>query len=180
MYHSYMRLAHKKKGFTLIELLIVVSIITIISGAVIPGFSNYIAHQNVIQSLEKVIDDIRTVQNKALSGELSNTVISSNKPEYWGIQYTQNATTYNYFVSYDKNSCLPSEYSNQGVSKPLPGGMLIRSASKCVFFDFGSANTYSSGSATIIVGPENVNTGCLRVELNAVGLVQKVENSTCN
>ena len=57
------------KGFTLIELLIVVTIMAVLTGALIPSFSKYIDNQNVRQALEQVKDDLRNTQNNALTGE---------------------------------------------------------------------------------------------------------------
>ena len=74
-----------QKAFTLIELLIVVSLITIITGALLPSFNNYIDAQNVKQAQEQVEDELRTLQNKALNGENASVELASGQVEYWGV-----------------------------------------------------------------------------------------------
>ena len=77
--------AQKLEGFTLIELLIVVSIITILSGVMLPGFSNYISGQSRRQAIEQVEDDLRTLENKALAGDSVLDVLPNGlQPLYWG------------------------------------------------------------------------------------------------
>lgn len=48
----------------------VVSIIAIIGGGIIPSFSQYLNDQNLKQAQEQLKSDLRTIQNKALTGPL--------------------------------------------------------------------------------------------------------------
>lgn len=168
-------------GFTLIELLISISIITIITGASLPSFNNYINNQNTKQSQEKVKDDLRTVQNRALNGQDALVELSSTKVEYWGIEYVQDSGTYTYFISVDTSTCGASATRQDfRVSDPLPAGNVVRSASGCVFFSFDNADASfnPSAAATIIVGPASGSTGCKRVTVSASGLIQTNDSET--
>ena len=80
------------KAFTFIELLISVSIIIIITGALIPSFSGYIRKQPGKNERFQFINDIRSMQNKALTGSLSDKNISGVPgttiyPKYWVLKY---------------------------------------------------------------------------------------------
>ena len=59
-------------GFTLIELLIVVSIISVLTGSILPSFNTYITNQNLRQAQEQVKNDMKSTQIKALAGAFSD------------------------------------------------------------------------------------------------------------
>jgi len=180
-----MKPAPSQKGFTLIELLIVISLIIIITGAVVPSYNTYIDNQNVKQAQEMVKDDLRTVQNKALNGELAQTELPNpgdDKVEYWGIEFVQNSPNYTYFISVDTTTCGGGgTREDQRTSNILPGESVIRSPDGCVFFSFSNGDIVSTlNSDKVTVGPDNGEaTGCRRLNVSSNGLIQLEAGGTC-
>jgi len=180
-----MKPALSLKGFTLIELLIVISLIIIITGAVVPSFNTYIDNQNVKQAQEAVKDDLRTVQNKALNGEQAQTELPNpgdTKVAYWGVEFVQDSPTYTYFISVDATTCGGGvTRSDQRVSNPLPGGSVIRSPGGCVFFSYSNGDIISTlNSDKVIVGANDGEaTGCKRLNVTANGLIQLEAGGGC-
>ena len=113
-----MRLPKYSSGFTIIELLISMSIIAILAGGIVPSFSKYINDQNLKQAQEQLKSDLRTVQNRALTGALSDRVINDVRVSHWGVLFTSGSgTSLQYFVSTLDSSCPPSAgtFENQGI-----------------------------------------------------------------
>lgn len=156
----------RTNAFTLIELMIVISIITIVSGVSIPAFSRYIRKQNLKQAYEQIKSDFRTVQNKALTGALSDQKVGSPPldMEFWGISFTEDSPTYTYFISATDSSCDTIE--TQGTSKF--SNDIVSKMNACVFF------SVSNGGIT---GPSPVTLGYLgkdenrTLNFNEVGLI---------
>lgn len=158
-------------GFTLLELMITVSIIGILSAGMIPAFSKYIRNQNLKQAQEQLKSDLRSTQNKALTGALSDQGYS-----YWGMMFTKGSNIYNYFVAYDTTSCPPPSGpppgTSQGSSK-FTTGLNIQSDTGCIFFSF--ANGDISGIASpLIVGYSA--TESKQVIFNSAGLIYTTNN----
>lgn len=173
-----------RPGFTIIELLIVVSIIAVITASVLPNFNNYLNNQNLRQAVEMIKDDFRTVQNRALNGEESTTEIGGVRVGYWGVQYSQNSQTYQYFISTINTGCSSGAITRQNIktSTRLPGDLVVRSANGCIYVSFNNAenNFVPAAIATIIVGPPApASTGCRRISISSAGLIT-VENETVN
>jgi prepilin-type N-terminal cleavage/methylation domain-containing protein len=175
-----MRFSARNSGFTLIELLVVVSLITIMTGGLIPSFTAYLDDQNLKQAQEAVKNDLRSVQNKALAGSLSDdpTVV------YWGIEFTNGTSTgpykYNYATS-NQTNC--TNLSNKSASEALPGSIVIRRGAGtspfCVFFSV--ANGDLAGNGTVVVGKFG-ETGdkCRQVTISANGLIVATQGKvTC-
>ena len=167
--------SNNNKGFIFIELLIVVSLITLISAATLPGFNSYIKSQNLKQAAEQVSSDLRTVQNKALGGVLS----SESSVAYWGASSSANSS----FISSNTFSESGSAQSNNEESPNLPGDLVIRNNS-LILFDMFKGNGYTlSGSplsitrcnaagsnCRIIVGLSDA-TKCSAVLVNTAGAI---------
>ena len=172
------------RGFTLIELLIVISLVTIITGAVIPSFNSYIDNQGVKQAQETIKDDLRTVQNKALNGEKATVELGTpaETVEYWGIEFSQDSTTYTTFISTDQSTCNGGATRQDEVtSRPLPGGNVVRSPDDCVWFSFANGDATSS-NGTITVGPlVGGNDVCRRVVAASSGLIyaEGIDEDAC-
>jgi len=160
-------------GFTLVELLIVVSIIIVMSSFLIPGFTNYIDSQNIIQAKETLKSDLRTVQNRALTGESS----SDPNVEYWGIRFpSDNATQYNTFKSLENTATACNNATSTKTSEILPGGTVVRDAGgACVFFSIrnGDANVVNKANNTFGLGYSG-DSPCQGVEVNSAGLIRGV------
>ena len=178
-----MKPALPQKGFTLIELLIVISLIIIITGAVIPSFNTYINNQNVKQSQEALKDDMRTIQNKALNGELAQTELGGNKVKYWGIEFVQGSPTYTYFISVDTSTCGGGvTRQDQRVSDALPGESVIRNPDGCVFFSFSNGDIVSTlnGDKVTVGADDGQVAGCRRLNVTDNGLIQVEAGELCS
>ncbi len=163
-------------GFTLLELMIVVTIIGIISAGLIPGFSNYIRSQNLKQAQEQLKSDMRTVQNKALTGALSDQLLGSTYIKYWGIKFVNGQSAYDYFVSISSAACPAGPPYAAGVYQgkgSFGSDLKIQNASTCVFFDMSNgdiaSSLISSGSGAALVGYSA--TELKRVFFNSYGLI---------
>jgi len=175
-----------QSGFTLIELLIVISLIVVITGAVVPSFNTYIDNQNVKQAQQTVIDDLRTVQNKALNGELAQTELglgSDEKVEYWGVEFTPGSDTYDLFISVNTSTCAgvePSRRQEVSTSKKLPGGSVVRSNSGCMFISYDNGDIANTITDTITVGPAVAAVDvCRRITVSTNGLIQAEGGTGC-
>ncbi|HSX39429.1 MAG TPA: type II secretion system protein [Candidatus Saccharimonadales bacterium] len=177
----------KTTGFTLIELLVVVSLIAIITGAIVPTFSAYIQNQNVRQAQEQIKSDLRTVENRALTGYGN----SSGTIQYWGLLIRQdNATSYYYFSSATNDLAACNAASTAEKSNTIPGSVVIRNgvaSNWCIFFSLLNGDVsvikagYSSGAFPVISVGSQTGTNCGYVSLNSAGLITKTSavNNTC-
>jgi len=150
-----------KHGFTLIELLIVISILAILTGAVIPSFNKYTKDQNLKQAQEQVINDLRSIQNNALVGAEA-THFSS--PNYWGIHFLADQE-YRFIIS-PSETCAWGVYTDMRPQNrgKLPGGAAIKN-SGCIFFSFKNGDS------------SNTNGNLVRVELSGSYLCVRVHNT---
>lgn len=170
----------QQKGFTLVELLLVVSLIAVMSSFLIPGFSNYINTQNIRQAQESIKSDLRTVQNKALTG------VSSSDPlvSYWGLKVlSQNASTYVFFKSNtnDAGACdaVDAAVADE-TSDNLPGDVVVIDANgACVFFSLrnGDATIANLGGSDILPVGYAGEAPCSGVQINSAGMIRGVD--TC-
>ncbi len=150
-----MSLPKYSKGFTLLELLISISIIGIIAGGIIPSFSGYIKNQNLQQAQEMLKSELRTIQNKALTGALSDLQIpqdSGNYAQYWGVYFSSDSgATVEYFVSASNAPCLPVARVNQGTFK-LSNDVKYYGNPGCMFFNIRNGDiTTTTPSEQIIL-----------------------------
>jgi prepilin-type N-terminal cleavage/methylation domain-containing protein len=162
-------------GFTLLELMIVVTIIGIISAGLIPNFSTYIRNQNLKQAQEQLKSDMRTVQNKALTGALTDQKLGGVSIKYWGIKFVGGLSTYDYFVS-TATVCPVPPYSSgvyQGRGSFGSNLKIQSSSTQCVFFSVSngdvSSSLISSGTGTALVGYSAIE--LKSVFFNSAGLI---------
>lgn len=146
-------LLSSKRGFTIIELLVVIVIIILITGGILPSFNSYIDNQYLVQAQQQVVDDLRSVQNRALTGDRSNYTFpaTGNHPGFWGMRFQDGARDYTYFVSEQAN---PDACNNLGfddanlirTSDRLPGSnsVIDLDTTSCLFF------SYISGDVTFV------------------------------
>ena len=99
------------RGFTLIELLISVSIIAILSAAIIPSFTDFTGSQILTQAFKTLRSDLRTAQLHSLSG-----VTYGGDSKAWGINLVLNDNKYVVFVCNPVSN--PSEYTEYVYSHP--------------------------------------------------------------
>ena len=130
------------RGFTLVELLVVVGIITIITGATIPAFSVYLKNQNLTQAKSQLKSDLRSVQNRALTGVHFDQKVNGNDVKFWGFRISKSSLTgYSYFISDVDTNCTAVPAQQAGLSLPgtlsLPQGVtfvLPPNTDLCLFF----------------------------------------------
>ena len=124
-------------GFTLIELLIVIAIIGILSAIAIPSFSSFNNKQRLSQAAKQVKNDLRSAQNRAISGI---------EGKAWGINIAPGASYYTMFkcpttATYTLTNC------SSVAQKTIPSGFTIRNPSfSDLVFDVVSGNVYVNGS----------------------------------
>lgn len=154
-----------QQGFTLLELLISISIIAVISGSLIPGFSTYSRNQNLRQAQEQVKSDLRTVQNFALTG-----TESADNLEFWGLSFIQGSGRYEFFTAQTASDCVGDPgYTSYKQSEILPAGIVVRSASECVYFRFSDGGSPADDSVRI--GYPSPATDCADVNIDSGGLI---------
>lgn len=168
------------QGFTLVELLVVISIIALLTGAIIPSFSNYIKNQNLRQAQEQLKSDLRTTQNKALTGTGTDTTV-----KYWGVHLLDGSNFYYTFSSTSNTAACPatfdlgskpSEWLTYTKSDNLTAGATIdiNGTNACLYFSNDtSATTFvtsnfqtCTGTLSITSSPAPNNFTCLNVTLN--------------
>lgn len=135
-----MNLPKYSRGFTIIELLISMSIIAIIAGGIIPTFSSYIRNQNLKQAQEQLKSDLRTVQNRALTGSLSNQTVSSDDDyiQYWGVRFVATSGSGTEMVSFvSTGTSCPPTYGTDSIEQDgfsLPNGAVYYiTGGNCMF-----------------------------------------------
>lgn len=164
-----------QQGFTLIELLLVVALIAILSSFLLPGFTNYIDSQNLNQGVEQIKSDLRSAQNKAISG------VDASNPDtnYWGLKFTEGASVYEEFKSTGNSNC--ADITGTGKSESLLGGVVITGVDVtnggCVFFSLrnGDANVIGTvfPNRIDVTYPGDVATN--GVEINSAGRIRGVD-----
>ena len=178
--HMNMNLPKYSKGFTLLELLVSVSIIGIIAGGIIPSFSGYIKNQNLQQAQEQFKSELRTIQNKALTGSLSDTLIGGSYAEYWGLRFlpSDSGSSIEYFISVTNSDCpagvIPSTHNPGSFS--ISNNILYYNAPDCIFFNIknGDITTLVPANATSVnLNFQNKKDGDSgkNVNFNASGLI---------
>jgi prepilin-type N-terminal cleavage/methylation domain-containing protein len=181
------------RGFTLVELLLTVTIIALISAATIPSFVGYIKNQGVRQAQESLKSDLRSSQNKSLTGASSNQTIGGNPVLYWGVKLFRSAGAtvgkYEYFIAANNTSCAYAATELQGSSN-LPQNVEFKIAGDaCIFFSLANGGISYAGSVLpsagnitrVLVGYVNENSAgsCRSVYLNPQGLIYSTNLDIC-
>jgi len=181
-----MKISAQRSGFTLVELLISVSIILILSGILIPSFSGYLNNQNILQGVEQLKSDLRTLQNKALT-----RVGADTGAKYWGLKIASDSANKYYFFNSTGNAQNPDcdLASTSTASVKLPGEVIIRNGPSagsgfCVFFsivngDVNMVKPQGALSNRISLGYAGSGSNCRAVEINSAGMMKLVNNVTC-
>ncbi|OGC74607.1 hypothetical protein A2547_03595 [candidate division WWE3 bacterium RIFOXYD2_FULL_43_10] len=142
------------KGCTLVELMIVVGILAIVSGIMIPSFSTYTRNQTLKQAQENLKSDLRSAQNKALTGTGSDTLINGNPVLYWAVLYSDAAgsnTTYSFYLT-ASNSCSVNATLQQTVTLPASIS-IVSSGSHCLLFSLDDGSVFERNISTGLTVP---------------------------
>jgi prepilin-type N-terminal cleavage/methylation domain-containing protein len=176
-------------GFTLVELLLVITIMMVMAGAMIPSFSGYLRNQNLKQTQEKLKSDLRTVQNKALTGALFDRTVlvgAAQQPvTHWGVRFVNGSRRYNYFIS---AAATAAECNNFAAAdrfqsfEELPEDMVFKSPTGCLFFSFLNGGTSTSVTTSPVYfgyASSNATGSCRSMQFNTAGLVFNTNIGTC-
>ncbi|MFW6110092.1 MAG: pilus assembly FimT family protein [Patescibacteria group bacterium] len=88
-------------GFTLIELMVVSAIIITLTVFTIPAFTRFSSRQELRRAAEGLRTDIRTVQNRAVSG--IDREVGGVPCYWWGMKLTEGESDYQFVRSYDED-----------------------------------------------------------------------------
>lgn len=162
-----------KKAFTLLELLIAVSIISILSAAMIPSYNSYIRSQNVKQAREQVKSDLRSLQTNAISDSLPLNMPSTGK-SYWWVRFTFGSSDYYYNGTNDVISACPSSDTTNKYTLP---NNVKSNADYCVIFSYQRGDNEKDNKIILKDASGNVYE-C--IEISKAGLITTgIANSTC-
>lgn len=194
----------RNHGFTLVELLLVITIMLIMAGAMIPSFNGYLKNQSLKQAQERLKSDIRTIQNKALTGALYDQTVdvgpSGRTVTHWGIRFNNESNIYDYFIAHAATGAeFTSECNNARSTTPgdgssaryqgsgeLPSDMEFKSPTGCLFFDFKNGlttpSTLAGFTSPIYFGITKSDTtgDCRNIRFNWSGLVFNTNDGRCS
>ena len=167
------------RGFTFIELLIVVSIITLLSAASIPGFSGYIKSQNVKQSLEQVKSDLRTAQIRSMAGSLSD----ESGVDYWAVKFTSGGSSHGFYTY----TTLTTGENKRSAAEKLVGDVTVKNVITIFFrisdgdaFNTSGACNLNGANCRVIIGTAGATgNNCAAIAVNAAGGMFKQEGVAC-
>lgn len=158
----------------MVELLVVVSIIAILTGALIPSFSGYTKNQALRQAQEQLVNDLFTAQNNALAGR-KNTVTPASVT-HWGLRFNTTTPTRHYeFVTtqdstFTANTCTNAT-SERKVS--LSESMEVAgNSAQCIFFSLRNGNS-SSNTTQLVRVKRTGTTPCYEISISVVGLIKR-------
>jgi len=189
-----MKLLNRSCAFTLIELLLVISIITIVTGASIPTFSNYLKNQIIKNAVDQFRNDLRTIQNKSLTGSMSDSLVyggplvsPGGSVKYWAIKWWNGTGRYRYYAIYDykknppavtaSDMCTSFTDSNnpsndtrlQGYLS-LPSGITFTTTG-CLFFKISDGAVYADNDAVSGYIEMTDSSSTLRTNWNYAGWI---------
>ena len=173
-----MKLPKYSNGFTLVEIIIVVSIIAIISGGIVPSFFRYIDNQNLKQAKEQLKSDLRTIQNRALTGALSDYVFDTGEEKepvgYWAVYFQDNSGTYSVSITSRGSGCPPYPAFHQATYN-LPNDIKYDGASKlCLYFSIKNGDISKEppfAADYIEIKPSASSGSSEKVYFNSAGLI---------
>lgn len=131
-------------GFTLIELLITVVIIALLTGLTIPYFQDFSKRQELQRGVEQVRTDLRTVQNRAVSGV--DRKVDTTEYFWWGISFTLESGTYEFCQGEDESAPACDLVVRE---RDLPGADLEVVAGRAIWFKMITGEVRNAGAITI-------------------------------
>ncbi|GIW69670.1 MAG: hypothetical protein KatS3mg101_0417 [Patescibacteria group bacterium] len=172
-----MQLPHGYRyGFTLIELMVVVGILALVSGIMIPSFSNYTRNQSLKEAQENFKSDLRSIQNMALTGMGSDRTDSAGRyARYWGVSYASGAFSYSVYLLTAAN-CNDLSYRIESQTLNLPSNITFNTGSSgCLLFSLEDGSVYTTGGGPIntvnISLRHNASSTTKTITVNRPGLI---------
>lgn len=139
----------KNKGFTLLEIVIVVAVVLILSSFASINLFKFPASATVSQTVDKLAEDIKTQQIKAMVGDTEGR----GTPDAYGIFFTPTSYTLFHGSAYTLNepsnfvTSLPTGYS---IATTLPNSLLIFNAGNGEILNFSdSQNSITVRTTTL-------------------------------
>jgi prepilin-type N-terminal cleavage/methylation domain-containing protein len=160
------------KGFTLVELMVVIGILGIVSGIMIPSFSNYTKNQSLKQAQENFKSDLRSIQSRALTGTGSDLMINSKPALYWGVTYTEGGASYSAVIASSATCSGSDAQSSQTFN--LPTNITFDgSSTRCYLFGMEDGSIFNTSSARIGTTAISLrqSTTLKTVTINGAGLI---------
>lgn len=169
---SYLR--NNQQGFTLVELMISLSIIIILSAFAVPSFSRYLDTQNIRQAQEQIKNDLRTLQNRALSGYQY-----TEGDNYWAAKFSESEYLFQKTTDADGAACDGISDVSAEKSYSLPSSVIILNTDVCFFFEFSSGDlTVINGNKIYLDRTGSTAIDCLFVEgVVATGLIRTTNSN---
>ena len=163
-------------GFTLIETLIVIFIISLLSVLILADYQSGKKEYTLLQANQKLISDIRKVQNMSINGiEIEGLCSTASACYGYGV-YFNSASSYILFADKNNNRIYNDREGFETIDLPFP--IIIQSTSPLsanVFFESPNPDTYINNrtdiSATIILQIQGT-TFTKRININTAGLIQ--------
>jgi Tfp pilus assembly protein FimT len=160
----------------MVELLVVVSIIAIMTGALIPSFSGYTRNQALRQAQEQLLNDLFTAQNNALAGR-KNTLTPSGVT-HWGLRFNQvglAANEYEFVTSSNPTDCVGATSERRlSLTEDMD---IVNSSNACVFFSISNGNSYGAANKNVRVQRAG-STSCYEISITDVGLITRKKDLT--
>jgi type II secretory pathway pseudopilin PulG len=177
----------KTFGFTLIELLVSVSLIMIMTAAIVPSFTTYTKNQNKLQAAEFVKSELRTVQNKALTGVNSDQANAG----FWAVKFFNDSTgsssvrpnQLRYYVTASNDSSTCDNLDNTDpyiAASVIPSSIFVKNTSmadtSCLFFSFEDGSVvgttaFSAGRIDLGYNADTTATQYKRVYFSREGAI---------
>jgi len=174
---KYFQKKYLEKGFTLIEMLVVLFIISLLSIMILANYQNNKKKYILLQVNQKLISDLRKVQNMAISGTEISGLCSVTSLCYGYGAYLNSNDSYILFADKNNNQLYNSGEEFETVNLPSP--VVIQSISPSpvsIFFKppepvtYINQNSGAGASAEIILqiqGTASTKT----VSVNTAGLI---------
>lgn len=139
--HKPLAVSQRQSAFTLIELLVAVAIIALLTMISIPAFSGFARRQTLYQATKDLKTDLRSAQNKAVSGV---------DGLLWGVHFDVAVPQNQNYKIFVTQKTAPFNYSLGTVktTKTLPSGVTISAVSP-----------NSGGSANVIFNRQTGEAG---------------------
>ena len=135
-------------GFTLIELLIAITIVALLTAVTVPAFLRFSVRQELSQGVAGVKTDLRTVQNRAISG--IDREVGGVDYYWWGIEFAAESGDYDFVKS--SNSDDPNDPGDGVIAvrtKSLPGSGLQIVGGGTVWFKMVTGEVFGTGAVVI-------------------------------
>lgn len=125
----YFKKKYREKGFTLLEALVVIFIIGLMSALILASYQSNKKRYALIQASQKLISDIRKVQNMAMSGTETQGFCSGASLCYgYGISFNfVSPSSYIIFADKNNNQAYDSEGGEGLETINLPFPIIIQS-----------------------------------------------------